>query len=147
MGYVTTLTALTKPLSPIFPVLLDIHVFSSLRSFPRFHSYLPPHPFTNRPTHLSFVVVTIGPLTYLPHFETFFSLSAHLYRSPEPVGTSTLERSSSATQTQPKQIDNEQLSTAVRNENPFQSFGGLLGDGSLDPGGERELLPVLGGGS
>ena len=101
----------------------------------------------NRPIHFSFVMVTLGPLTSLPHFKTFLSLPAHLSRLPEPVAASTLERSSSATQTRLEQIDNEQLLTAVRNENPFQPFGGLLGDGSSDSGGKRELLPVSGGGS
>ena len=99
--------------------------------------------FTNRPTHFLFVVVTLGPLTSLPHFKTFLSLPVHLSRSPEPVGTSTLERSSSATQTQLEQIGNEQLSTTVRNENPFQSFGGWLGGGSSDRGQRTRALSSL----
>ena len=142
VGHVTTLTALTKPLAPIFPVLLVIPVCSSPRSFPWLHSYFPPYP--RRTGQLTFFRSDHVRFSHLPTpFLRHFFSSCQPLIPPDPVGSSTLKRSSSATPTQSEQIGNEQLQTAARNGNPSSP----LGDCSLErknSGGEREPLPAIG---
>ena len=84
VGHVTTLTALTKPLAPIFPVLLVIPVCSSPRSFPWLHSYFPPYP--RRTGQLTFFRSGHVRFSHLPTpvFKTFLFSSCQPLIFPRP---------------------------------------------------------------